>query len=207
MVFKDRRAAGKLLAQKLLEYRAKDAVILALPRGGVIPAYEIAKALGLPLDIIAARKIGHPNSSEYAIGAVDENGTILMNKQEAAAVDARWLNEETKRQKEEAMRRARVYRDGRKPVELAGKVVIIVDDGIATGLTMRLAVMVAQMKRPKKIIVAVPVAPPEAVAELERMGAEVILLERPEEFLGAVGSHYLEFAQVNDVEVIRLLKS
>ena len=207
-MFKDRTEAGQELAKKLEQYRSKDSVVLALPRGGVVVGYEVAKQLKLPLDIITTRKIGHPSSSEYAIGAVDESGMNILNEKETIALNKQWLQEEITKQREEAKRRSILYRKGKKPFDLAGKVVIIVDDGIATGFTMRLAVRVAKKQQPKKVIVAVPVAPPESIHELKEEGAdEVIVLEKPEEFMGAVGAHYRAFEQVSDEEVIRLLHS
>lgn len=207
-MFKDRTDAGSRLADKLIAYRGKNAVVLALPRGGVVTGEKIARALSLPLDIIAVRKIGHPGNPEYAIGAVDENGVTILNEGETAAVEKRWLVGETGRQLQEAKRRSALYRGGRKPATLSGGIAIIVDDGIATGLTMRLAVRSAKAQKPAKIVVAVPVAPPESVSDLKEEGADdVIVLEPPEEFMGAVGAHYLQFDQVEDDEVIRLLRS
>ena len=207
-MFTDRQEAGKQLAQKLEAYRGKDAVVFALPRGGVIPGYEIAKVLGVPLDIIAVRKIGYPGNPEYAIGAIDGHGTTVLNETETAAVDKTWLSAEAGRQQQEAERRSTLYRGGKKPASAEGRVAILVDDGIATGLTMRLAVRSVKMQKPKEIIVAIPVAPPEAVEALYREGAdEVLLLEPPEEFLGAVGAHYIQFDQVGDDEVIRLMRA
>lgn len=207
MIFEDRHDAGRQLAHSLERYRGEDAVVLALPRGGVVLGYEVSRELSLPLDIIVTRKIGHPTSSEYAIGAVDERGTNILNTEETAYIDQTWLRKEIMEQKEEAKRRSVSYRKGRPPLSLRGKVVIIVDDGIATGYTMRLAVMVARQQRPLKVIVAVPVAPREAVAELAGEADDIIVLENPETFRGAVGSHYVEFEQVDDVEVIRLIHS
>jgi len=207
-MFKDRSDAGRQLAEKLAPYRGKDAVVLALPRGGVVTGFEIARALALPLDIIAVRKVGAPDNPEYAIGAVDADGTTIINDAEAAVVNRTWLAGEIQTEKKEARRRARVYRAGKKPLGIAGKTALIVDDGIATGLTMRLAVRAAKAKKAKRIIVAVPVAPPEAVRALKDEGAdEVVVLEPPERFLGAVGAHYIRFEQVEDAEVIRLLRS
>jgi|SRR3990167_1845317 len=203
---RDRHDAGQRLATKLKKYKNTNAVVLALPRGGVVVGYEIARALSLPLDIIATRKIGHPSNPEYAIGAVDANGTAVFNEAEIVQIDKRWLEKEIQEQKNEAGRRTKAYRKGKKQLKLSGKTIIIVDDGIATGFTMRLAVKVAKKENPEKIIVAVPVAPPESVDEIKNEGAdEVILLEPPEEFRGAVGAHYQEFEQVEDEEVIRLL--
>jgi predicted phosphoribosyltransferase len=206
-MFKDRSDAGRQLAERLAPYRGKDAVVLALPRGGVVMGFQIARTLSLPLDIIAVRKVGAPDNPEYAIGAVDADGTVLLNDVAAAAVDRVWLAGEIGAQKKEAQRRGSVYRAGKKPLGIAGKTVLIVDDGIATGLTMRLAVRAAKAKKAKHIIVAVPVAPPETMRALKDEGAdEVVVLEPPEEFLGAVGAHYVRFEQVEDDEVIRLMK-
>lgn len=205
-MFKDRAEAGKMLARALQSYR-ENAVVLALPRGGVVLGYEIAKELGIPLDILVPRKIGHPLHPEYAIGAVDERGTRILNEAEAASVDQEWLAAETKRQHEEALRRMHLYRGKRASPKIKGKTVILADDGIATGLTMRLAVRSVKAQKPHHIVVAVPVAPPESIATLGVEGAdEVAVLESPEHFAGAVGAHYVRFEQVEDEEVIRLLK-
>ncbi|OHB10229.1 MAG: hypothetical protein A3G05_01940 [Candidatus Zambryskibacteria bacterium RIFCSPLOWO2_12_FULL_45_14] len=207
-MFKNRTEAGQKLAQKLETYRGQEAVVLALPRGGVVLGYEVARALSFPLDIIATRKVGHPNNPEYAIGVVDENDMNILNETETLSINRQWLEEEIAKQKAEAKRRSLLYRKGKKPLDLAGKVVIIVDDGIATGFTMRLAARIAKKQQPKKIITAVPVAPSDSIRELKKEGAdEVIILEKPEQFRGAVGAHYQEFEQVDDEEVIRLLHS
>src|SRR3989338_2487795 len=205
-MFKDRSDAGRQLAEKLAPYRGKHAVVLALPRGGVVIGYEIARALSLPLDIIAVRKVGAPDNPEYAIGAVGADGTAILNDAEAAMIDKTWLAGEIAAQKKEARRRGRVYRAGRKPLGIAGKTAIIVDDGIATGLTMRVAVRSAKAEKAEKVVVAVPVAPPASVHALSEEGADqVVVLEPPEEFLGAVGAHYIRFEQIEDDEGIRLM--
>ena len=206
MMFDDRRDAGKKLAEKLTHLRKADAVVLALPRGGVEIGAEIAHALSLPLDIIVTRKVGYPGHPEYAIGAVDEKGTVILNELEADALDRAWLAEEVERQKKEAARRLTRYRGNRPSTSLAKKIALIVDDGIATGLTMRLAVRIAREGGARKIIVGVPVAPESATAMLKKEGAdEVIVLLPPEEFLGAVGAHYIDFPQLTDEEVVRFL--
>src|SRR3989344_4522077 len=205
---RDRAEAGRQLAQKLLQYRGKSAVVLALPRGGVVLGFEVARVLSAPLDIIAVRKIGHPYHPEYAIGAVDENDARILNEAEAAGVDQHWLAEETEREVAEAKRRSTVYRGGKTSQSLAGKVVILVDDGVATGLTMRLAVRSVRAQKPEKVIVAVPVAPTDSFEVLKDEGAdEVVVLEPPEEFAGAVGAHYVRFYQVEDEEVVALLRN
>jgi putative phosphoribosyl transferase len=207
-MFQNRADAGAQLAKKLLRYKGTRAVVLALPRGGVVTGYEIAKALSLPLDIVAVRKIGHPASPEYAIGAVNENGAIILNETEAAAVDRRWLADETKRQQEEAKRRSVAYRAGRVPLILAGTTAILVDDGVATGLTMRLAIRSVKVHKPARVVVAIPVAPPGMARVLKAEGADdILVLEPPEDFMGAVGAHYTRFEQVEDDEVIRLMRS
>lgn len=207
-MFRDRKDAGRQLAEKLSAYRGQDAVVLALPRGGVVLGAEVAQALHLPLDIIVTRKVGHPDNPEYALCAVDETGMLLCNEVEIAAVDQTWLAEETERQIREAKRRVAAYRGDRKPERIAGKTALVVDDGIATGLSMRLAVRSVRAQGAKRVVVAIPVAPAEAVRDLLEGGADdVIVLEPPEEFLGAVGSHYLRFDQVEDSEVVALMKT
>lgn len=206
-MFDDRRDAGKKLSAKLERFAGGDAVVFALPRGGVAVGAEVARSLKLLLDIIVVRKIGHPTSPEYAIGAVDEKGETIMNEAEAASVDPAWLVEETERQRKEAARRLAAYRAGKPPLRLKGKVAILVDDGIATGLSMRLAVRAAKAEGAHKVVVAVPVAPTGAIAMLKREGAdEVVILEPPEEFLGAVGAHYIDFPQLSDGTVTALLE-
>ena len=206
-MFKNRIDAGERLAKKLGQYQGRDTVVLALPRGGVVIGYEVARALKIPLDIVVTRKIGHPDNPEYAICVVDEKGSLLCNEAEVKTIDQAWFKEEILRQKREAERRTALYRGKRKMVKIADKVVIIVDDGIATGFTMRLAVRSVKMQNPKKIIVAVPVAPTESLQELKSEGAdEIVVLEPPEEFMGAVGVHYLDFGQVEDDEVINILQ-
>ncbi len=205
-MFKDRKDAGRKLAEKLANYRGKDTVVLALPRGGVVVGYEVAKALGAPLDIVVVRKVGHPENPEYAVCTVDERGELLCNESARALVPENWIVEEAKRQTKEARRRLLLYRGEKKPADIAGRVVILVDDGIATGLSMRLAIRSLKARRPKKIIVAAPVASMEAVQEIQTEGAEEILvLLPPEEFAGAVGAHFQNFTQVEDEEVIKLL--
>ncbi|MEK7106598.1 MAG: phosphoribosyltransferase family protein [Patescibacteria group bacterium] len=204
-MFRDREDAGRQLAEKLAKYRGQDAVVLALPRGGVVTGCEIAKMLGLSLDIVVVRKIGHPLSPEYAIGAVDDKGMTILNDAATASIDQKWLRREIERQENEALRRVRVYRGGRKPIAISGKTALIVDDGIATGLTIRLAARAVRAQHPARVVIAAPVASAEAVENLLKEADEVVVLEPPEEFLGAVGSHYIEFEQVEDAEVKELL--
>lgn len=206
-MFTDRIQAGQQLAAELMSQRTADAIVLALPRGGVVLGYEVAHMLDLPFDILVTRKIGHPENEEYAIGAVDEKGTTVLNETEAALVDQQWLQAEIARQRAEALRRSATYRQGKAEPAIAGKTVIIVDDGIATGFTMRLALRAVKKEQPKKIIVAVPVAPLDCIDQLKKEGAdEVVIVERPDKFKGSVGAHYQSFEQVSDNEVMRLLQ-
>ena len=206
-MFKDRTEAGRLLAKILAKYKNEEVVVFALPRGGVVVGHEVAKSLKSPLEIIVTRKIGHPGKQEYAICVVDEKGLLLCNEKEAGSVNQGWLQEEILRERKEAGRRIALYRGKRKPEKIEDKIAIIVDDGIATGFTMRLAVRSIKIQNPKKIIVAVPVAPLDSKRSIYNEGAdEVIVLEPPEDFKGAVGAHYMQFKQVDDDEVISLLR-
>jgi putative phosphoribosyl transferase len=204
--FKDRKDAGRQLAQRLLCHKNTDAVIYALPRGGVVTGIEIARILNAPLDLIIPRKIGHPSNPEYAIGAVAEDGHLTANPAEIATVDEQWLRMEIERQQAEAKRRRETYLAGAQPIDIAGKTAIIVDDGIATGLTMKCAIKELKHRNPKKIIVAVSVAPADSLAEIEVLVDEVICLSTPE-FMGAIGAFYDSFPQVEDAEVVRLMQS
>ena len=207
MNFENRMDAGRKLAALLKNFKGEGAVVYALPRGGVVLGAEIAKAIGAPLDLIITRKIGHPYQSEYAIGAVSENGHSVLNKEEVLEIDEKYLTEEAEKQKEEAKRRRLLYLGNRKPVPSKGKTAILVDDGIATGLTMKAAIKELKLHyHPKKIIVAVPVVPKDTAKELESQGVEVVAVDIPETFLGAIGSYYRDFSPVEDDEVIKILR-
>lgn len=203
-LFADRKDAGRLLADRLRQYRGK-AVVLALPRGGVEAGAEVAKALGAPLGLVIARKIGHPFSPEYAVCAVTETGPLICNEFEQADLDPLWLKQAEAAERAEAKRRREVYTRGRAPVRAKGKVAAVVDDGIATGLTMLAAVAAVKKQRPKRLIVAVPAAPRDAVDELSDIADEVIVLRDPDDYLGAVGAYYDYFPQLTDDEVTALL--
>lgn len=208
MRFRDRKEAGKLLAAALSEYKGKKVVVYALPRGGVVTALEIAKYLDAPLDLIIARKIGHPDNPEYAIAAVAENGHMLGTEKELTSIDAMWLAEEIKKQRREAKRRREKYLKGRKEVSVKGKIAILVDDGVATGLTMRAGIVELRHRGPKEIIVAVPVVPQSTAEILKSEADRLVALSTPSdfEFLGSVGAYYDEFLPVEDEEVITILK-
>ncbi|MBI4657329.1 MAG: phosphoribosyl transferase [Verrucomicrobia bacterium] len=205
MIFKDRADAGRKLAQALVSYKGQDAIVYALPRGGVVLGAEIARVLDAPLDLIVVRKVGHPHSPEYAIAAVAEDGHAVVNRLEVNSIDKKWFDERVRVEQQEARRRRELYTRGRDPIPAKDKVAIIVDDGLATGLTMFAAIQEIRHFLPKKVVVAVPVAPPRTVQELKRIVDDVIALYVTDDF-GAIGSFYLHFAQVSDEEVIDLLK-
>lgn len=207
MIFTDRIEAGQMLANKLTKYGV-GAVIYGLPRGGVVVASEVAKELEAPLDLILVRKIGHPSYEEYAIGAVAEGGGPIFNEAEKSFVDKVWLKKTLDaKHVENAKRRKDYFPRHYEPPNVKDKPAIIVDDGIATGLTMLAAVKALKKSKPKKIIVAVPVAPQDSVDELLNLTDEVIVLDNPENFRGAVGSHYRHFPQVDDDEVIEIIST
>jgi putative phosphoribosyl transferase len=202
--FVDRREAGQELAAKLKQY-GENAVVLALPRGGVETAVEVALDLGVPLDLVIARKIGHPGNPEYAVAAVTEKGPAIWNEAEFDNLDAVWRRQAENEQRDEAKRRRLEYLADRQPVPLNGKTAILVDDGIATGLTMQAAIAEVRRQKPAKIIVAVPVAPRDTVEELAEQVDGMVVLINPRDFAGAVGSHYDNFSQLTDDDVLALL--
>ncbi|MBQ0713198.1 MAG: hypothetical protein KBT53_09575 [Porticoccus sp.] len=210
MRFKTRTHAGQLLAGALTKilatkYQGMDAVIYALPRGGVPLGYQVASALNMPLDLIIPRKIGHPSNPEYAIGAITETGEIICNEQTIADVDPIWLEQQKEEEIIEAKRRRECYLGDREPSVVTGKLAILVDDGIATGLTMRAAIRDVKTRHPDKIIVAIPVMPEETAKMLATEVDEVIALLIDSNYQGSVGSYYQYFHQLCDDEVIRLI--
>lgn len=208
MVYEDRIDAGRQLAEDLVEYGGKDAVIFALPRGGVVVAAEVARRLGLPLEVVIARKVGHPAWQEYAIGAVTETGEAVWNDAELQMADETWIQEEMERQRQEAKRRRIMYM-GKEHYEpdARGKIAVVIDDGIATGLTLRAALREVRRYEPRRIVVGVPVAPREAIRDVARLADEVDVSYVPASGFGAVGAYYASFPQVSDDEVKRVLAS
>lgn len=208
MMFEDRRDAGRQLAEELRKYKNANPVVLALPRGGVPVGYEVAAALEAPLDVIVARKIGAPFSPELAIGAVvdGDNPQTVLNEEviEAYGVTKDYLDGEVKRELREIARRQETYRKGREPVPVEGATVIVVDDGIATGASMRAAVRGIRRKPIGRLILAVPVAPPSTIESFRAEVDDVVCLYAPEYF-GAVGAFYEDFGQTTDGEVTALL--
>ncbi len=206
MPFRDRREAGRRLAERLSGLRATSPLILGLPRGGVPVAYEVAKALGAPLDILVVRKLGVPFQPELGMGAVGEDGVRVLNAdvlRQAGVTEARLAQVEA-RERAEVEERAARLRGGRPAVPLQGRTAVIVDDGLATGGTARAAVRVARERGAARVILAVPVAPPETVAALRRDADDVVAVETPEPFF-AIGGWYSDFSPTSDDEVIELL--
>jgi putative phosphoribosyl transferase len=207
-MFRDRKDAGIRLAERLRQYADQEGVlVLALPRGGVTVGLEIATALHAPLDVLIVRKVGFPWQHELAAGAVSETGTIVLNQSliTMGNVSKEYLDAEVARQREEIDRRMRLYRRGRSIVALAGRTILLVDDGIATGATVKAAVQTLRKEGIRKLVVAVPVAPPASAAELTAMADEFVCLSTPEDFM-AVGSFYLDFTQVTDEQVVDMLR-
>jgi putative phosphoribosyl transferase len=207
-IFADRREAGERLAEALARFRGPGTLVLGIPRGGVVVAAEVARALEAPLDVVIARKIGAPGQPELAIGAVVGGGEGIRLLDEVALryfnLPAEYIERETERELAEIDRRLREYRGDRPPPEIGGRTVIVIDDGIATGYTIRAALTGLRRLEPRLLVVAVPVAPSSAPRELAAVADEVVCLETPEPFL-AVGMWYENFEQTTDEEVRRLL--
>jgi predicted phosphoribosyltransferase len=205
--FKNRSEAGQFLAEQLSAYANRpDTLVLALPRGGVPVAYEVAKALGAPLDVFQVRKLGLPGHEELAMGAIATGGVRVRNPEvvEYLRIPDEVIDEVTARERQELERRERLYREGRPALSPRGRVVILVDDGLATGSTMLAAVLALRQQQPASIVVAVPVAAKQTCEELRAVADEVVCAVTPDPFY-AVGLWYEDFAQTTDEEVRELL--
>ena len=200
-ILKDRIEAGLLLSEKLKKYQNSNTIVLAVPRGGVPVGYVIAKSLHLPLDIILSKKIGHPNNKEFAIGAVSSDSMILDEHQN---IPKKYINDEIIRLRQLIKEKYELYMGNRKPLDIKGKNIILVDDGIATGNTLLASINMLRKKNPAKIIVATPVIPYDNVPLFEKNTDEFVYLIASKYFRG-VGGFYEEFNQVEDAEVIQLL--
>ena len=209
MPFKNRADAGRRLAVALAGYKNARPVILALPRGGVPVAAEIAAELGAPLDVILVRKIGVPTEPELAMGAVVDGGNPVIVRNEEVirftGMDEAEFKAVCDRELVEIERRRQRYFGSRQRIDLAGRTAIVVDDGIATGATTRAALRAIRMRKPSKLVLAIPVAPTETLASLRRDADEIVCLE-DYEFFGAIGNYYQDFSQVGDEGVIKLLR-
>ena len=209
MPFRDRCEAGRKLATALAGYRDQRPVILALPRGGVPVAAEVATALAAPLDLILVRKVGVPDQPELAMGAVVDGGDpiIVRNEDiiELAGIGQSEFKAVCDRELAEIERRRQRYLGNRQRADVAGRTAIVIDDGVATGATTRAALRATRMRKPKRLVLAVPVAPTHNLAALRADADDVVCLE-DHEFFGAIGFYYLDFAQVSDEEVIKILE-
>jgi putative phosphoribosyl transferase len=208
MLFRDRIEAGKVLAQKLGDYAGRsDVLVLALPRGGVPVAHEVAKTLGAPLDVFLVRKLGVPGHEELAMGAIASGGTVVLNERtiQYLGIPNDAINIVAKKEQRELERREKVYRGDRPPLDVRGKTVILIDDGLATGASMRAAAIAVRRLEPKAIVIAVPVASSEACETFRHEVDATICAITPEPFFG-VGQWYRDFSQTTDEEVRRLLR-
>ena len=205
-LLKNRVEAGKQLAQAL-KTASENAIVLAVPRGGIVVGYEVAKSLGIPLDVIVTKKIGAPDNPELAIGAVAEDGTFILDEDLARRlyVPKEYISEEVEKMRQEIQRRLVRYRGNVPYPSLKGREVIVVDDGVATGSTLKAALRLLRHKGAKTVTVAVPVGPPDTIRELEKLADRVVVLHTPEPFY-AIGQFYVDFTQTNDEEVSELLK-
>jgi putative phosphoribosyl transferase len=209
-VFRDRVDAGRQLAPLLERFRAERPVIIGLPRGGVVVAAQVAEALDAPIDIVVVRKLGAPQQPELAIGAVvgGDPPRVLIDEDlvRRLGVGEQYLRTEVEQQVEELRRRESLYRGGRGAIPLAGRTVIVVDDGVATGASTRVALRAVRLEDPARLVLAVPVGSPETLASLQREADEVVAVLAPEDFR-AVGQFYDWFDQTEDEEVIRILEA
>ncbi len=203
-MFQDRKEAGLRLAEKLSQYNhTKDTVILAIPRGGVEVGYYLAQKLALPLDVIIIKKIGYPGNEELAMGAVGTE-SVYIHEDAQKSVPQEYIQKEIQQKQEQARERYALLRGKKAPLQVQGKIVVVVDDGIATGATMLMALQILKKQKARRIIVAVPVAPPATIYKLREIADEVICLEEPDFFM-AIGEFYQNFQQVEDEEVKKLL--
>lgn len=200
--FHDRMDAGEQLGDELIDRGITPDLVLAIPRGGLPLGRAVANALDCPLDVVVAKKIGAPGNPEYAVGAVASDGSYWRNEQ--AIVDDEYFEREKRRKTEEARQKAETYRGGEATPSVAGKVVVVVDDGVATGSTIQACVRVLDAQDPTELIVAVPVGPADSIAALEALADTVICLATPPAF-GSVGQHYTKFDQVSDEQAMRYL--
>jgi len=207
MVFENRHDAGKLLASKLIQYGKSRSIVLALPRGGVEVGFEVAKVLRAPLDVLVIRKIGSPNDPEFGIGAISEGGEQILDESTVnfLRIPKKDLKQTLEKEQKELNRRIAIYREGRAIPSLKDRTVILVDDGIATGVTARAAIVSIRKQKPKQVILASPVCAHNTVREFQHLANRVVCLTTPVDF-NSVGIWYRSFEQVTDEQVVELLK-
>lgn len=205
MRFKNREEAGHLLAGVLKEHIRQPAIVYALPRGGVPVALAVARELQLPMDLIIPRKLGHPRQPEYAIGAVTETGEPVYNEDERRRVDPAWFAAKVADERREARRRRELYCGGRARTSAKGKCAILVDDGVATGLTLEAAIREVRADGPSRLIAAVGVAPPETAERFGTLVDDFVAVQIPEYFQGAVGAYFEDFHQLSDNDVLEMM--
>lgn len=206
MIYRDRKHAGELLARALSRHGGKDTLVVGLPRGGMPVACEVARALGVPLDVFVVRKLGLPWQPELAMGAIATGGVLVRNEDVLRTLpDSGKVLDNVRREEQKVLEdRERRYRSGRPALEVTGRKVIVVDDGLATGATMKAAVQALRQAGAARVVVAVPVGPPDTCAELRDLADEVICLQEPRMF-SAVGQWYEDFGQTSDEEVTQIL--
>ena len=207
-MFTDRKDAGRQLAEKLNHYKDHtDVLVLALPRGGAVTGREIAHYIGAGLDVLIVRKMGFPGQPELAIGALSETGAISLNEGVISygGVSKKYIEDAIALQKKEIDRRIKLYRGGKRLEKLKGRTIILADDGVATGATMKAAIITLKEEKLERLVVAVPVSPRDTADELKAMADEFVCLYTPSDFM-AVGNYYRDFSQVSDEEVAEILK-
>jgi putative phosphoribosyl transferase len=204
LMFANRHDAGIELASALMRYRGQSGiVVIGIPRGGVVVAGEVARFLDAPLEVVIIKKLGYPGNPELALGAASPDA-FFLNEDLARTVPKDYIDEEVKVKQREALERVSTLRGSHKPINLAGKIAIVVDDGIATGASMMMAIKVLRNMKPASIVVAVPVAPPDSVRELKQVADEVVTIMQPRDFF-AIGQFYSDFTQVSDEETKKIL--
>lgn len=205
MVFENRQQAGRRLGRALQHLKERDVVVLGLPRGGVVVAEHVASYLGAPLGVLFVCKISHPYSPEFAIGAIAEDDDPVYSLHDSSTVDQAWLRLEEEAARELIDQRRELYYDHARLPDVSGKIVVLVDDGIASGLSMKAAIINVMKRGATRVIVASPVASRESMSILRSLTDDIVILEDPDTFMGAVGAHYREFDQVDDWQLRLLL--
>jgi putative phosphoribosyl transferase len=206
LFFRDRFDAGRRLAAALMKYKGEKSVVFALTRGGVPVGKLVALALGCPIEPLVVKKIGYPGNPEYGVGAISDDGFMVLNTNETDYLDKSWLQNEIKTEQNAARKKRDFLMAGRESIDAKGRTAIIIDDGVATGLTILAAIKKVRAKNPQKVIVAVPVAPKDVAAKIEKEADEFVALNIPENFIGAVGAYYENFDQITDEQALEFLK-